>query len=373
MKPGEPERRVPDLRGRTNELRSTAASRRDDLRDVAAAKAEELRSTAASKREELRSTAAAKREELRTTAAAKGSELSRSAAQRGAEIRKNMRNLDVPWARCRAARMTREAILQFGLAPLMDLYTRARVHGRVRFDDLPAPVVLVANHSSHLDTPTILRALPLEWRQRTAVAAAADYFYKKRAVANAVALMFNTVPILRRGGGGAGNGAFDHVDRLIDRRWNLLIFPEGTRSREGRLGRLRSGAAVIAQQHQIPIVPIRVRGTHDAMPPGRSWPRRRSGFFSRRHRVEVHFGPPILVGVHDDVGEAMQRVRAYLEGGSAGEVPSQARIDEAFAAGGVAPGPRITTPPVEAAALDVPDEAAEPRPHPIARQPESAA
>jgi 1-acyl-sn-glycerol-3-phosphate acyltransferase len=267
-----------DLTGRTNELRETASAR-----------AEELRSTAAAKR---------------------------------ADVRRQIGRLDVPWARCRTARMAREAILQFGLAPLMALYTRTRVAGRERFAQLPPPVILVANHGSHLDTPTILRALPLAWRQRTAVAAAADYFYKKRLVATTVALIFNTVPILRRTGGSDGDsggapgmagGSFAHVDQLIDQRWNLLIFPEGTRSREGGLGLLRPGAAVMARRHNIPIVPIHLRGTHDAMPPGRSWPQRTHGLLSRRHRVEVEFGPPIWPGDGEDCTEVMGRVRRYLE------------------------------------------------------------
>ena len=99
--------------------------------------------------------------------------------------------------------------------------------------------------------------MPRKWRNRTAVAAAADYFYKSRWKASGVALLFNTVP-LGRNGGGLGNGATDHVDRLIDQRWNLLMFPEGTRSRDGEIGKVRSGAAVIAAQHGIDIVPIYV-------------------------------------------------------------------------------------------------------------------
>lgn len=245
------------------------------------------------------------------TAATRGAEFSRTAASRGAEIGRNMRNVDVPWARCPPARAVRETILQFVLAPLMDIYTRPRVIGRDVFSRLPHPVVFVANHSSHLDTPTILRALPLKWRQRTAVAAAADYFYTKRAVANAVALVFNTVPLMRQGGG-VNNGATDHVDRLIDQRWNLLMFPEGTRSRSGKLGKMRSGAAAIAQAHDIPIVPIYLKGTHDAMPPGRNWPKRRR-FLARRHRVEVHFGEPIWPRRDEPRHEVMNRVRSFLE------------------------------------------------------------
>jgi 1-acyl-sn-glycerol-3-phosphate acyltransferase len=269
----------------------------------------------------------AKGSELGRTAANRGAEMGRtaanrgrSAASRGAEIGRNMRTLDVPWARCAPARMLRETILQFGLAPLMDLYTRPRVRGRDMFSRLPHPVIFVANHSSHLDTPTILRALPLRWRQRTAVAAAADYFYKKRAVASMVALIFNTVPLARHGGG-VGNGSTEHVDRLIDQRWNLLMFPEGTRSRDGRLGKMRSGAAAIAQQHGIPIVPIFVKGTHEAMPPGQSWPRRR--LFTRRHPVEVHFGTPIWPGRDEPRHDVMDRVRAFLEVEAAnGDVPA---------------------------------------------------
>ena len=263
------------------------------------------------------------------TAATRGAELSRSAASRSAEIRRNMRNIDVPWARCPPARAVRETILQFVLAPLMDIYTRPRVYGREVFSRLPHPVVLVANHSSHLDTPTILRALPLKWRQRTAVAAAADYFYKKRAVANAVALIFNTVPLMRQGGG-ASNGATEHVDRLIDQRWNLLMFPEGTRSRDGSLGKMRSGAAVIAQQHGIPIVPVYLKGTHDAMPPGRNWPKKR-WLFSRRYRIEVHFGPPIWPGIDEHRTDVMARVRTFLES-EAGDITVTAPVRPAVVA-----------------------------------------
>ena len=255
--------------------------------------------------------ARAKGSELGRTAASRGAELGRTAASRGAEIGRNMRTLDVPWARCPPARMVRESILPVVLAPLMDLYTRPRVYGREIFQRLPHPVILVANHSSHLDTPTILRALPLPWRQRTAVAAAADYFYKKRGVRQLVALIFNTVPLARHGGG-VGNGSTDHVDRLIDQRWNLLMFPEGTRSRDGRLGKLRSGAAVLAQKHGIPIIPIYVKGTHDAMPPGRNWPHKR-WLLARRHRVEIHFGTPIWPGAEEHRTNVMSRVRSFLE------------------------------------------------------------
>jgi 1-acyl-sn-glycerol-3-phosphate acyltransferase len=243
--------------------------------------------------------------ELRT----KGTEL----RTRGGELARQYANMDVSWARCGYARAARAGILRFVLGPLIDLYTRRPLVQRDVFDDLPSPVIFVANHSSHLDTPTILRAIPRKWRNRTAVAAAADYFYKKRWKANGVALMFNTVPVGRTGGG-LSSGATDHVDKLIDKGWNLLMYPEGTRSRDGEIGKLRSGAAVIAAQHGIPIVPIHVRGTHEAMPPGQNWPKRKPGrFFSRRHQIEVRFGQPIEPESEAARHEVMDEVREFFD------------------------------------------------------------
>jgi 1-acyl-sn-glycerol-3-phosphate acyltransferase len=246
---------------------------------------------------------------------------------RGSELARQYAKMDVSWARCSYAKAARAGLLGLGLGPMIDFYVRNRVVGGEVFDTLAHPVVFVANHSSHLDTPTILRALPPKWRSRTAVAAAADYFYKKRWKANGVALLFNTVPLGRQGGG-LGSGATDHVDRLIDDKWNLVMFPEGTRSRDGEIGKVRSGAAVIAAQHGIDVVPIYISGTHQAMPPGQNWPQRIPGrFFSRRHEVEVRFGEPIRPRTADDRHEVMDEVRAFWNRKGLPPVPVAERED----------------------------------------------
>jgi 1-acyl-sn-glycerol-3-phosphate acyltransferase len=239
----------------------------------------------------------------------KGSEL----RSRGGELARQYAKMDVSWARCGYARALREGLLRFGLGPMMDFYLRRRAVGHEVFDELTPPVIFVANHSSHLDTPTILRALPRKWMNRTAVAAAADYFYDSRWKARGVALLFNTVP-LGRNGGGLENGATDHVDKIIGQGWNLLMFPEGTRSRGGDVGKVRTGAAVIAARHGIPIVPIFVSGNHEAMPPGQNWPKRRAGrILSRRHKVEVRFGRPIKPGDESERREVMDQVRSFWD------------------------------------------------------------
>ena len=174
-----------------------------------------------------------------------------------------------------------------------------------------------------MDTPTILRALPRRWRRRTAVAAATDYFYRSRGVAQAVSLLFNTVP-MQRNGGGLEPGSTSHLDRLIADRWSLLVFPEGTRSRDGRVGRLRSGAAVLAAEHDLAIVPIYVSGTRTVMPPGRRWMRRRTGRGRRRrHPIEVRFGVPIRPQPHERRTDVMERVRVFFEASGATTTPGE--------------------------------------------------
>ena len=102
---------------------------------------------------------------------------------------------DLAWARGGAARAVREVLLRAVLGPLMDAYTRRQIVGRDRLAGLEAPVLFVANHSSHMDTPAILRALPRPWRRRTVVAAAADYFYAKRRLGWTVSLFLSLIHI----------------------------------------------------------------------------------------------------------------------------------------------------------------------------------
>jgi 1-acyl-sn-glycerol-3-phosphate acyltransferase len=247
-------------------------------------------------------------------APARGLDVARAAPARGRELRKAAAQLDIPWARSWPAGLVRENFMRLVLDPVMDYYAARRATGREKLESVKGPVILVANHASHLDTPVILSALPRRLRKRTVVAAAADYFYRNRVVAGLVSLIFNTVPIERnRGGGMSKNGG--HLDTLLDQGWNLLLYPEGTRSRDGMPGPLRRGAAVLAASHNLTIVPIRVTGTAEAMPPGRFWPSRRRGKpVSRRHRIEVSFGEPIIAS--GDADAVMEYVRTFFHNGS---------------------------------------------------------
>ncbi|MET0762124.1 MAG: lysophospholipid acyltransferase family protein [Thermoleophilaceae bacterium] len=92
----------------------------------------------------------------------------------------------------------------------------------------------------------------------------------------------------------------------------VLVFAEGTRSRDGRVGRLRSGAVLLAAEHQLPIVPIYVSGTREAMPRGHHWMVFKTGRPGPRHALEIRFGNPIRPRADERAGEVMERVRLFL-------------------------------------------------------------
>jgi 1-acyl-sn-glycerol-3-phosphate acyltransferase len=210
------------------------------------------------------------------------------------------RKVDPAWARKPLARTAREIIVKRILGTLINWHVTPTSSGLELFDGVKPPVIFVSNHSSHLDTPCILCALPKEWRTHTATIAAADYFYKNRIIARLVTLSFATVPIERAGG--LSKLTTGRLSRLFSDGWNLLIYPEGTRSRNGELGRLRYGAAYMSIEHRIPIVPIYVQGTYEAMPVGRPWP--------RIHPVRINFAPKAL---YPAPGEDHRSLTARIE------------------------------------------------------------
>ena len=126
---------------------------------------------------------------------------------------------------------------------------------------------------------------------------------------------------VERRGGGLGKNGSGHLDKLLDQGWNLLLFPEGTRTRDGGPGRVRRGAAVLAAAHNLSIVPIRVTGTRAAMPPGRLWPKRLHGkIFSKRHRIDVSFGEPIPST--EDTTALIERVQRFFDSANGDGGPS---------------------------------------------------
>jgi 1-acyl-sn-glycerol-3-phosphate acyltransferase len=160
-------------------------------------------------------------------------------------------------------------------------YFRIEVSG---LEHLPAsgPMLLCANHSSHLDAAAILDALPRDLALRTVTAAAKDVL-GDHSWRNAVSeLTTGSVAIQREADFAKGLRVLERV--LRDGR-PLVLFPEGKRSQRRELLTFKPGAAMLAIRTGAPIVPIRLEGMSKALPKGSHFP--------TAARVTVRFGRPI--------------------------------------------------------------------------------
>ena len=200
------------------------------------------------------------------------------------------------------ASSTRGALQRAVLFPLQAMWCRPfEIEGADRLRKVTGPALLVANHSSHVDTVSLLRALPPGLRRRTAVAAAADYFYRSRAGGAFTSLMLNTFPFSRSG---TIRASLERCGELVDDGWSILIFPEGTRSPDGRLLPFKSGIGLLARGLHIPVIPMAVDGGAAILPKGASWP--------RRGAVKVRIGQPITGDLGADAEEVTSRLQAAV-------------------------------------------------------------
>jgi 1-acyl-sn-glycerol-3-phosphate acyltransferase len=159
---------------------------------------------------------------------------------------------------------------------------RPRVTGR---HHVPAQgaAIIASNHLSALDTLLIAVLL----RRRVTFLAKAEYFTKPGVRGRLMsALMANCgfIPV-DRSSPSEGKAALATGLRVLAEGGILGVYPEGTRSPDGRLYRGRTGIARLALESGAPVVPVALAGTRQALPPGRRWPRLRG--------VRVQIGEPL--------------------------------------------------------------------------------
>src|SRR5712692_5778541 len=170
---------------------------------------------------------------------------------------------DLGWARQEPMRTIRYLIQHGLLLPFTEAMAHPKVEGREWVRDLERPVIFAANHSSHADTPLILHALSDRARERTVVAAAADYWFKRPLLGNVVSLFLNTFPFSRTGGAQA---QLHSSSQLLKSGWNLVLFPEGSRSPDGRIQEFKPGVGHLANETGTPVVPMHIQGAFQVMP-----------------------------------------------------------------------------------------------------------
>lgn len=205
------------------------------------------------------------------------------------------------WAYGPTGRFLRSCVQEGVLFPIVRFLTPVALRGRERIADLRGPVIVTANHVSHLDTPVVLIGLPRRIRRRLLVAAAKDYFYSGRVKGALVSLSLATYPFDREEG---SRDSIAETESILQQGWSLLIFPEGTRSPSGELGRVRSGAAVLASNCRVPVLPVYVHGLAKVMPKGTAAP--------LPGGVVVDIGDPIEVQPGETVPALRDRIEEAL-------------------------------------------------------------
>jgi 1-acyl-sn-glycerol-3-phosphate acyltransferase len=162
-----------------------------------------------------------------------------------------------------------------GFRAIYRIYFRWRVFNAERVPQT-GPVILASNHASFLDPPLVGSGLhrPINYLARKSLF--------RFPVMGWVLRSWNTVPVDRDGGGAAGLKAI--LDRLLA-GGGIILFPEGTRTRDGRLQPARSGIGLTVIKSDAVVIPVRTFGTFEAY--GRHIK------FPRPFRVAVKYGEPM--------------------------------------------------------------------------------
>ena len=193
--------------------------------------------------------------------------------------------------------MIRGVVWNLLARPAMMLLGWPRIRGGQRLRNTNAPVLVVANHLTFFDPAYILAALPRRLRRRLAVAMdgellgsmrhppASTPFFKScidRVSGFLVVALFNVFPLPRRAG---FRKSFAFAGDLMDRGWNVLVFPEGERARTAPMNPFRAGIGLLATRLGVPVVPMRMNGIAELRAAGKH--------MARPFQIEIAVGEPV--------------------------------------------------------------------------------
>jgi 1-acyl-sn-glycerol-3-phosphate acyltransferase len=205
------------------------------------------------------------------------------------------------WSRTRGMRRTRAALQSGLLFPALSSFCRLTVQGRELIQGFKGPAVFVANHVSALDAVVMVEAMPARHRHRSVVVAAADSIFKRKWEARLAQVTVDAFPIPR---GGGARPHLEYLKRLLGEGWSVIIFPEGRLTVTGAIGPFRKGAAILAIDGGVPVVPAFIDGMYEVMPRFRRLP--------RPGRVRLTFGEPLIAAQGEDYESFIGRTEAAV-------------------------------------------------------------
>ena len=193
-------------------------------------------------------------------------------------------------------RMTRGFLQRAIIFPLIAVSYGLKVTGRENLSNVTGPVLFASNHNLGLDNPLIIKAIPLIWRRRMAVAGAAD-LWKNPVWWIVNPLLVNAFPVAREG---SVRPSLENMGKIMDNGWSVLMYPEGELTVGGPIKPFMHGTGLVAVEGSIPVVPLRLHVHRLGAP-------KRLPFFKRGH-VEVCFGKPLSFPPGTDYQEATSAI-----------------------------------------------------------------
>jgi long-chain acyl-CoA synthetase len=217
------------------------------------------------------------------------------------------------WAMHFPVTLIRAIVYHLFLLPLTLIMCRVRTTGVERLAHVKGPVLFISNHVTDVDAGLILSALPVRWRSRLAIAMSGEYLrnwryppatmgwfarFEFRVLYVLAAGLFNVFSLPRESG---FRQSFRYTGEAMDQGWSVLIFPEGTETKDGRMQPFRAGIGLLVSELEVPVVPIMLRGLFEL--------KQRRQFFVRPGTVSVTFGEPIEFSA----GETATEITKALE------------------------------------------------------------
>ncbi len=178
-------------------------------------------------------------------------------------------------------RMLRGFLQRAVIFPVVSLPYSLKVLGRENLDGITGPVLFASNHNLGLDNPLIIKAIPLKWRRRMAVAGAAD-LWRNPVWWIVNPLLGNAFPLAKEG---SVKPSLENMGKIMDNGWSVLIYPEGELTLGGPIKPFMNGTGLVAVEGGIPVVPLRLH-IRELGAPAR-FP------LLRRGKVEVRLGEPL--------------------------------------------------------------------------------
>lgn len=188
------------------------------------------------------------------------------------------------WPRSRPVRLVRRLMLKRLIFPLLRVGYALEVRGREHFDLIDEPALVISNHNMHLDQAMLLRAMPDEFRDHLAIAAAASDIFGNRIRGFGSALLGNAFPFAKEGAG--VRESLEYVAHMLSDGWHVLLFPEGKLTVGGPMQPFKAGIGLLAVETGAPVLPMRIDILRPGFYEGKWLPHPRA-------RVRVNVGRPL--------------------------------------------------------------------------------